>query len=612
MTPTRVVPALLLGLAACASEGGAAAPALTDVTDGSGLGFRRPLTSELIGVAVAVGDLDSDGLPEIALASARVPLRVYRNLGELRFDDATSELGLPDELFATALSIVDLDGDGVNELLVGGADDLRLFARGPGGALEDHTASVGLEGLGVPEPSHILPVDVDADGRLDLYVSAHGGADRLLVWRDDGYRDVTADLLDTREDLSFVATWYDHDGDGAPDLYVATDQLIADFGLLPEHSDERRSERADRLWRNRGPGDDGEPRFEDATADRLLDIPRSSMGGLPADLDRDGWLDLFMSDLGRNHVLLGGPGAPRYATAELGLDEVYRDDGGCPDVESRYAEWCLLVSWGAAHVDLDLDGSDELVVVSGGLDPDFRGPEPLRLYVRRGDRFEAVDPGLPLIHGRALAAADLDGDRDVDLVIATWAGPVTVVRNEADAPGRALSVTLRGAVSNPRGAGALVELERADGSRVVRAQAPGGVLQSSIPAVSHFGLGDQAAVSLTVRWPSGFVQRVVAPTGDVVVEEPLLVKTSADRAPADGESTVEVVVTPHDADAAPLGAGHSVEIEATAGSWAADVTDLGDGRYSRALTAPDSPAVAVLRVSIDGEDLKARPRVSFQ
>src|SRR5690606_35235669 len=135
------------------------------------------------------------------------------------------------------------------------------------------------------------------------------------------------------EELSWAASWYDQNADGRGDLYLATDTLERDIFGAPEWSEDRRSGESDRLHRSGGVDEAGRPLFEEVARDVRLDVPRSSMGGLVADLGGHLALDLFGSGFGRNHALSSAPdGTFRYRTGELGLERWRRGDGPhCPD-----------------------------------------------------------------------------------------------------------------------------------------------------------------------------------------------------------------------------------------------------------------------------------------
>jgi hypothetical protein len=136
------------------------------------------------------------------------------------------------------------------------------------------------------------------------------------------------------------------------------------------------------------------------------------------------------------------------------------------------------------------------------------------LFLNRGDgRFELEEfPGPPL-SSRGVAAGDLDGDGDPDLVIASCGGPLKVWRNETDRPERFLVLDLRAAPPNPAAYGAQVTARVGD--RVLRREvAGGGSYASQSDTRVDLGLGDAGeAASVEVRWPDGSVETATAVAG---------------------------------------------------------------------------------------------------
>ena len=278
------------------------------------------------------------------------------------------------------------------------------------------------------------------------------------------------------------------------------------------------------------------------------------------------------------------------------------------------------MSWGSAFEDFDLDGKLDVVMTDGQITTSTADPQEQLLWKggTTGGRstYTAIPPatsGLPIMNGRALVAADLDGDGDLDLVATTWNGPVRVFENVASKSGNVgagwLAVQLHASTSAPEGRGATVTV-----GGITKPVGVGGIIYSSAPAEARFGLGAAASTSIDVRWPSGFLQHVAAAKANriVTVDEPTLVTLSARAAAADGLTTIDVVVTPAKPDGSKLGAGAMVTVAATTGTWQGPVLDMGDGTYHKTLVAPRLPGLAALIVGINGTPLTVYPRIIFR
>ena len=292
--------------------------------------FDRVFYSQNSGGGVTLGDYDGDGLSDVYLTRPSRGNRLFRNLGDLRFADATQAAGLEDPSFwGTGASFVDVDDDGDLDLFACGyMRKNRLYLNDGAGRFTEHAEHCGLDFFGASVMAAFA--DYDADGDLDLYLVTSGLPPgprqqfrvdfvdgrpvipddlqeywKLLYFEGDRAKQVEAGQFDrlyrnlgndesgrprfvdeTRKagiegaDIGQTAVWWDYNGDSLPDLYVANDYWGPDL-----------------LYRNRGDGT-----FEEIGAEALPHTPMSSMGADFADVDGDGRLDLLATDMaGTNH-----------------------------------------------------------------------------------------------------------------------------------------------------------------------------------------------------------------------------------------------------------------------------------------------------------------------
>ncbi|MBA3820540.1 MAG: VCBS repeat-containing protein, partial [Deltaproteobacteria bacterium] len=272
-----------------------------DVTRESGVAFEYR-SETFKGGGLAVVDLDRDGLPELVAGRRDGGLAVFRNRGGLRFDEDFGS-GLDASAAATAIGAGDLDNDGDLDLIIARAGGASVLANAGAGTFVE---AARFESSGSTE--HVLAADLDGDGLLDLHFSnydlrsADGTRNRLFMNR--GTLQFSAPAL-LGAGLSWTATAFDVDGDGDQDLHVANDTLLSDPGLPVEPPIPQWP--VDLVHRNDGPGPGGVLQFTDIAAAVGLAGPRSSMGGLLGDFDEDGRLDLFITDFGAKKLFVRDP-----------------------------------------------------------------------------------------------------------------------------------------------------------------------------------------------------------------------------------------------------------------------------------------------------------------
>ncbi len=518
-----------------------------------------------------VGECNGDGRGDIVHAQ-----RVFASRGEGAWDEAP----LPDSAGRKVGAMADLDGDGVQDLVLAGSSVEWRRGEGPcrfGAPVQIAAAVSG-------EPGQVKVHDVDRDGLADVIVARQEVRDRamqLLLARGDGrFEDRTPPPTPApgHRDVpfrTFGTFWDDLDRDGREDLFAILDDDVGWFawGVAAR-------------W----------PAFTfDA---RVTDVlrPVSPMAVVPIDHDGDGVFAYFVSGTFGNHRLLQPRGARRLV--DVAACASVREPGTVQD------------AWGALSFDVDLDGDPDLLYRQER--DDHRGGGPTRLLVNRGDGVFAVASSATLdatLTGVGLACADLDGDGRVScLARDTGSRGLVLLRNRIEPVRPWVGIRLRGTVSSPDASGARVSLEGARPMQVVMAGAQSPTLGEHDRAVVLAAM-QAGAADVRIVWPSGIVQRVTGlATGRYhAVSEPAVLTVSPRVLRADGAGRVTVRL---DGSAAGARAA-SVTCEGDC-VWEGAATRDATGAELRVLRAPTRAGEARVGAVLDGATLTVRARVRFE
>ena len=507
----------------------------------NGSAAHRQLMVEGTGGGVAWLDYDRDGHWDLYFVQSGDPVTVdakspsdklFRNLSGGRFADSSAPALISETRYGQGVSIGDFDGDGFDDIFVTNVGDNVLFHNLGDGTFENVTQS--LAGSTSGWSTSAAWADLDLDGDLDLYVCRYCQFDPLqpppclsprgvptmcqpkrvqsvpdlyYVNQGDGrfLEQARERGLFGTEDRGLGVAIADFNDDDWPDVYVGND-------ATPNF-----------LFLNDGHGRFRESALQLGCSVTLSGQAQGSMGVAVADYDRNGHLDLYVSNF-------EGEG-----------DSLYQNQGthGFQEVSGivgLVAPTTPMVGWGVILADFNQDGQDELFVANGHID-DGRHvggdlEQQAQLFSFDGERFlDVTDRGGSFFQrkhlGRGVASCDYDNDGDLDLAFIAQNAPASLLRNESPR-GHWLKLGFIGSSGNRRGIGTRVTL-RVGHKTLVQELAGGTSYCASHQPILLFGLGDSTGpCELEIRWPGGARQKVP----NVHVDQSLMLRESESQVTA--------------------------------------------------------------------------------
>jgi enediyne biosynthesis protein E4 len=496
---------------------------------------RKRFIIETNGAGVAFVDADNDGWTDalvlngtrlkegtredMAWPAGQAPTsHLYRNNHDGTFADVTARSGLAKTGWASSVCAGDYDNDGWIDLFVTYYGRNVLYHNRGDGTFEDVTAKAGFPTTGIRWGSGCSFIDYDRDGKLDLFVSNY----------------LAFDIETAREP-----------GQGQNCLWKGIAVNCGPKGLPTD---------TNLLYHNEGMGV-----FKDVSVESGIArvTGRYPMTAAAADLDGDGWTDLYVACdstsaiLYRNNrdgtfadvALPSGAGYSEFGNPQAGMGLAlgdYDGDGRLDILKTHFADDIpalyrnlgrgqfedvatavglgvrnRYVEWGAGMPDLDNDGRPDLVYVTGNVYPEIeqhyreyphKGPR--IVFRNEGARFEDVTERSgagPLTphSSRGAAFGDFDNDGDVDVLIMNMNEPPTLLRNDAPRTNGWIEIQLEGTRSNRAGIGATVVVS-AGGRKQARAALSQTSYYSHDDLRLHFGLGTLSrAETVEVLWPDG-------------------------------------------------------------------------------------------------------------
>jgi hypothetical protein len=525
------------------------------------------------GGGVAVGDLNNDGFQDIYFCGNQVSNKLYINKGGLKFEDITDKAGVQKQKnqWSSGVTILDLNADGKLDIYVCNTmmedsallRDLLFINQGNDGNGIPHFKEMGTE-YGIKDDTHnsiSTFFDYDLDGDLDLFIAVNfidvQYPNQFITLTQDG-SSLTRDMLFRNDfdsalghpvftDVSLSAgiIWggyshscliHDFNQDGYPDIYVANDYISNDL-----------------IYINNKNGT-----FTNRISDILKHQSYSSMGSDMADVNNDGYADLFTvemlpQDNKRKKVNMNANNYNHYLFTEQfkydyqfvrntfqiyqGMNPhtklpLYSDIAFLAGVEAT--DW----SWSPLFADFDNDGYDDLLITNGFpkdiIDHDFgafRKSINSSLVSRQQlhDMIPAVkipnfifknnadltftdkskEWGISLpSFTNGTAYADLDNDGDLDIITNNINDPAFLFENTIKSPGsdkkditsNYFRIRLQGSPSNLQAFGAIVKIWHGGKMQVAESECVRGYLSRS-EDILHFGIGsDRKIDSMIVYW----------------------------------------------------------------------------------------------------------------
>jgi hypothetical protein len=524
----------LAGLAVIAPNASDTAIRLSDVAEQAGVtvlnvsgDVSKDYIIDSIGSGAAWLDYDNDGNLDLLIVNGSTRdnmkrggdpmVTLYQNDGHGHFKDVTASAGLTHRGWGMGVCVADYDNDGFPDVYITAWGPNVLFHNNGNGTFTDVTKSAG---VGDPRWSTGCAFgDYNKDGYVDLYVANYVAFDERKIPKR---------------------------GEGCSYMTLAT--YCGPMNLPGE---------ADVLYRNNGNGT-----FTDVTKSAGINDPGYyGLGVLFADLDGDGWPDIYVANDSVPHFLfhnnrdgtftergliagvaMSGNGR---AQAGMGVDAGdYDSDGNLDLIVTNFSHdyntlyensgsgfftdvshlsgiargAAAYMGWGTSFVDFDNDGFLDLFFANGHVYPDIDSHGLGTTYLQRKQLFrnlgnkrfqdvtDEVGGGLLLKKSsRGAAFGDFDNDGDIDVVVLNLNDRPTLLRNDTPKGNHWVTIRLVGTKSNRDGIGAKLRLRAGGRTQTAEVRGDGSYLSHN-DMRAHFGLGAADRVqSLEIRWPSGTV-----------------------------------------------------------------------------------------------------------
>jgi enediyne biosynthesis protein E4 len=483
---------------------------------------------ETVGAGCAFLDYDRDGWMDIYLVnsgrcdffSPNPSLRnaLFRNNRDGTFTDVTAQAGVAGDAYGMGVVVGDYNGDGFPDLYVTQYNHGILYRNNGDGTFTDVTTAANLKTPGWGTSA--VWFDYDNDGRLDLFVCRFvdftKSKNKFCGNRDTGERWYCIPSV-----YDPTPSWLFHNnGDGtftdvskesgiSKSLGKAWGVVAADLNndgwmdLFVANDTV-----ANFLFLNQGHGHFDEQALTAGVAYSSSGRARSGMGTDAADFDQDGAIDLFVSNVDQE----------MFSLYHNDMDGTFSDLAISNTIGATTKR---LSGWGVKFFDYDNDGNIDLLLCNGHPDDTIEERingvtylERMLLFRNTGKTLQDVSAQSgPIfsqaIAGRGMAVGDFDNDGSVDVLVLVNNAPPILLRNNAARRNQWAGIHLVGKKANIDAIGAKITYKADDLQRHIFKVGGGSYLSSHDPRVV-LGLGHRTKLDwIEVQWPqpSGLIER---------------------------------------------------------------------------------------------------------